>query len=74
MWSIGLLFFLGWNDLDLRQRAQMGTLVDNTPENDLPLAYDQFIKKLGKNTHLLTGLEMRTKLLRSHQYTFTYWV
>ncbi|XP_078312799.1 uncharacterized protein LOC144619250 [Crassostrea virginica] len=38
----------GWNDLDQRQRAQVESLFDNTPESDLRLAYDQFIKKLGR--------------------------
>ncbi|XP_078312734.1 uncharacterized protein LOC111133978 isoform X2 [Crassostrea virginica] len=38
----------GWNDLDQRQRAQVESLFDNTSERDLKLAYDQFIKKLGR--------------------------
>ena len=52
----------------------MESLFDNTPESDLKLAYDQFIKKLGKDilVHLLTGLDLRTKCcLGNNIYLFT---
>lgn len=49
------VYVLGWNDLDPSQRSQVQNLFSHTPENDLQLAYDQFIQSLGKsyNTHNL---------------------
>ncbi|XP_078319791.1 uncharacterized protein LOC144621075 [Crassostrea virginica] len=38
----------GWNDLDPSQRSQVQNLFSHTPENDLQLAYDQFIQSLGR--------------------------
>ena len=52
----------------------MESLFDNTPESDLKLAYDEFIKKLGKDilVHLLKGLDLRTNCcLGNNIYMFT---
>nr|XP_022328821.1 uncharacterized protein LOC111127840 isoform X2 [Crassostrea virginica] len=38
----------GWNEMNQIQRAQVDNLFENTPEDHLKLAYDQFIKKFGR--------------------------
>lgn len=39
------------------QRAQVDNLFENTPEDHLKLAYDQFIKKFGKNICVYTFVD-----------------